>query len=186
MVGSLDHISYKYFGIPPQSFELWSKIEHVSGEFVEPENSVKPRKNKEIPLLDFYKEDPGSAFWEKFPQNPLPNPHKPNTPLDGKAFGDLYIPLMDEFTPDVQVQLIKCQADILFGADSLVDFNEVKPLFDVNSTSLYKPKVGSLFTDQLVSLIKNKYVSGPFEDYPFENLRINSMFCVEQKENISI
>ena len=177
----IDHISYKYFGIPAQSFESWSRVEHIEGEFLEPANSEKPRKNREIPLLDSYKDNPGDKFWKEFPYNPLPDPHKPNTPLDGKAFGDLYIPLMDEFTPDVQVQLIKCQADIMFGADSLVDLEAVQPLYDVNSKSLYKPKVGALFTDQLVSLIKNKYVSGPFEEYPFDNLRINSMFCVEQK-----
>ena len=169
------------FGIPPLSFERWSKITSFEGEFLEPTSSEKPLKNTEIPILECYKNDPGPDFWTQFPFNPLPRPDKPNTPLNGVEFGNLYIPLMDEFTPDVQIQMIKCQADILFGADSLVDFDKVQPLFDVNSKSLYPKKVGSFFTDQLVSLIKNKYVSGPFSTYPFDNLRINSMFCVEQK-----
>ena len=181
----LESIDYKSFGIPPFSFEKWSRITDFDGEFLEPLSSEKPIKNPEIPLLPYYENDPGVDFWDKFPYNPLPDPDKPNTPIDGEAFGRLYIPLMDEFTPDVQAQMIKCQADLLFGADSLVDFDKVQPLYDPNSKSLFKPKVGSLFTDQLVSLVKKKYVSGPFAKKPFENLRINSMFCVEQKVNIS-
>ena len=135
------------------SFERWAKIKFFEGDFPEPESTPKPLKNREIPVLECYKNDPGPEFWTHFPYNPLPHPEKPNTPLNGVEFGNLYIPLMDEFTPDGQIQMIKCQADILYGVDSLFDFEKVQPLFDVNSRSLYPKKVGSFFTGQLVSLI---------------------------------
>ena len=52
--------------------------------------------------------------------------------------------------------------------------------FDSNASNMGLQKIGSIFTDQLVTMIKKGYVSGPFSESTFENPRINSLFVVEQ------
>ena len=176
-------INHKVFGIPPYAFERWCSAPEFDDLLTEPVSSKKQRKNVEIPVLTDYLSDPGSDYWSVFPFNPLPDQTHPNTPLKALELERLYSRIFHDLTYDVQKQMLQCKQDILYGADSLVDLEKVKPLYDVNSKSLLKPVVGALFTDQLVTLIKSKFVSGPFDHSPFENLRINSLFCVEQKGN---
>ena len=72
--------------------------------------------------------------------------------------------------------------NLRFGADALVDETLLKPMTDENSKSMHSPIVGKYYTDQLATMIKKKFVCGPFETSPIPNLRINSLFAVQQSD----
>ena len=52
--------------------------------------------------------------------------------------------------------------------------------FDSNASNMGLQKNCSKFTDQLVTMNKKGWVSGPFLESPYENLRINRLLVVEQ------
>lgn len=72
--------------------------------------------------------------------------------------------------------------DMRYGAESLVDINKLHELDDKNSRSVLHSEVGRAYTDQLVTMIKKGFVAGPFPEPPIENLRINSLFAVNQAD----
>ena len=53
-------------------------------------------------------------------------------------------------------------------------------LDDSNSSNMGKQKIGSLCTDQLVTLLKKKFISGPFIGSSIDSLRINRLITIEQ------
>lgn len=70
--------------------------------------------------------------------------------------------------------------DMRYGADALIGPDRLPPLDDPNSKSVLLPDVAHYYTDQLASMVKKGYVSGPFDDSPIPGLRINSLFAVNQ------
>ena len=147
----------------------------------DPVSNPKKLKNKEIPLLNDYSKKPQSKFWDNFPKVSLPDPDKPRTPLDADAYERLFIEHRDKLLQSTQIKVINTIKNLRHGADSLVDVEAVLPLYDVNSTSMYsKPQIGQFYTDQLATLMKGGYVSGPFEKPPFDDFRVNSLFVIEQ------
>ena len=72
--------------------------------------------------------------------------------------------------------------DMRYGAESLVDISQLHDLDDKNSRSVLHTEVGRAYTDQLVTMIKKGFVAGPFLESPVENLRINSLFAVNQAD----
>lgn len=146
--------------------------------------SVKEKvyKNNEIIILDNYEHSPGEEFWSSFPFNPLPIESKPNTPVSSKKLDELFWLYYEDLSPVMREFCQMTISDLTHGADSLIDFNKVQPLFDVNSSNMFKKQQGSFFTDQLVTMIKKGFVSGPFSEPPFDNLRVNSLFIIEQPD----
>lgn len=69
-----------------------------------------------------------------------------------------------------------------FGADALIDPSKVSPMVDQNGKSVLQPEVARYYTDQLVTMVKNKFVAGPFDTSPIPNLRINSLFAINQSD----
>ena len=72
--------------------------------------------------------------------------------------------------------------NLRYGADTLVDESVLRPMTDENSKSMFLPHVGKHYTDQLATMIKKKFVCGPFDTSPIPNLRINSLFAVQQSD----
>ena len=68
------------------------------------------------------------------------------------------------------------------GADALIDPSKVSPMTDQNSKSVLHPEVGKHYTDQLATMVKNKFVAGPYDTSPIPNLRLNSLFAVNQSD----
>ena len=74
--------------------------------------------------------------------------------------------------------------DLRFGAEALVDTKKIFDLNDHNSKSMLIHEVGRFYTDQLVTMLKKGFVSGPYEPHqiPIPNLRINCLFAVNQSD----
>ena len=70
------------------------------------------------------------------------------------------------------------------GADAHVSEDQLPPMVANNSKELLQPEVGELYTDQLATFIKKGHVAGPFDSNPLENLRINSIFSIDQGQKI--
>ena len=68
------------------------------------------------------------------------------------------------------------------GADALIDPSLITPMTDENSKSVLQPEVARHYTDQLATMIKKKFVAGPFDSPPFPNFRTNSLFAVNQSD----
>ena len=175
---------YTDFGIPDLSFVRWMEFSEHPLNVELPNKSSKPLKNPEVPILKSYKNDPGPDFWKHLPFNPLPEPDCPYTPIDVICFKELYEEHEILLKNWVKSMALKTFSDIEFGADSLVDCDNVQPLYDVNSKSMYRPDIGSFYTDTLTTMLKKQFVAGPFDEPPFDNLRVNSLFCVEQPNKL--
>ena len=169
-------------GLPGDIIERWATDKKFKFDIPVLKNSVKDLKNTEIPILDEYSNLPHEDFWLKFPFNPLPSKNSPNTPLLVDELENEILFLYDKLTNPQRISALKCVHDIRFGANSLVDTSMISELNDSNSTNMAKQKIGSFYTDQLVSLLKKKFISGPFIESPIENLRINSLFAIEQND----
>ena len=103
------------------------------------------KKNTEIPTLPRYKNCPGSAFWSKFPSNPMPSHPKATTciRLDRlKYWRDIS---QDKLSIEHRVKVDKVIQDLEFGADAqeckslLTLFHTIWgiPLCDVTMTSYF-------------------------------------------------
>ncbi len=75
--------------------------------------------------------------------------------------------------------------NLRFGADALVDESVLRPMMDENLKSMFLPHVGKHYTDQLATMIKKKFVCGPFDTSSIPNLRINSLFAIQQSDKYS-
>ena len=169
-------------GLPGNVIELW----HSNRKFLKtipfPVNKTKPLKNGEVPLLESYSGNPGTQFWGKIPFNPLPSADNLHTPLDADKFEELYLKVKDSLSFTQRQSVLESVNNIRNGADSLVDFSALKPLNVKNSKNMSRSDVGAYYTDQLVSMLKKKFVSGPFVEPPIKNLRVNKLFTVEQSD----
>lgn len=169
-------------GLPGDVLETWlenKKFFPVNKEIVK---NPKPLKNNEIPILENYNDKPNDKFWNDFPFRSLPDRYHPNTPVCANSYESEFLKVQDILTLPQRESILLTINDLRYGANSLVDFNKIEPLFDSNAKNMGLQTVGCQFTDQLVSMIKKGYVSGPFDQPPFENLRINSLFVVEQTD----
>ena len=69
-----------------------------------------------------------------------------------------------------------------FGADALIDPTLLTPMVEENGRSVLQPEVARHYTDQLATMVKKGFVAGPFDKSPIPNLRINSLFAVNQAD----
>lgn len=175
-------VTFSYLGLPTNAFDAWVTDKIFCKVFEPNLQNEKPLKNKEIMVLSDYSSDPGDLFWSKFPFNPLPNPLKPNTPIKAQILEDYYNNNKSLLNESQRMFTENTIHDLKHGADSLVDFSLITDLTESNGKGMFKPEIGKYFTDQMVSFIKKKFISGPFIEKPFPNLRVNSLFAVEQKD----
>ena len=167
-------------GLPADILESWVSNKKFKFEIPIIHKSEKALKNPEIPILEDYSNIPHEDFWLKFPFNPLPTKNKPNTPLLVDEFENEILFLHDKLSIPQRISALQCINDIRYGADSLVDKSMITNLDDSNSSNMGNQKIGSFYTDQLVTLLKKKFISGPFIESPIESLRVNSLFAIEQ------
>lgn len=164
--------------------DSWINKERFSLPIKRFKNNEKTLKNTEIPILEDYSKDPGPEFWENFPFTPLPKENSLHTPILVDEFEKEFLNLKDDLIITQCKSILQCIQDLRYGADSLVNEDLLSPLCDSNAKNMSQQKIGSFYTDQLVTMQKKKYISGPFslEDPPIENVRINSLFAVEQHD----
>lgn len=62
------------------------------------------------------------------------------------------------------------------GADARVDETQLPNIFCKNASSIYDSDIGAGFTDQLASMVKLKYIAGPFKKPPLKNFRVNQAY----------
>ena len=175
-------VSFQDLGLPGNVIESWHSDKLFSEHVEMPKPKPKPLKNGEIPLLKDYGSDPGEEFWNKFPFNPLPSEGALNTPISVDEFEKLYLRVQDRMTFTQRHSALSSINNLRYGADSLVDLDKLYELHEHNAPNMSRADIGCFYTDQLVSLIKKKFVSGPFLEPPIENLRVNKLFCVEQSD----
>lgn len=169
-------------GLPGDVLESWLKKRRFFPVNKELIKLPKPLKNTEIPLLENYNDEPNADFWVKFPSRPLPGRYSPNTPICANSYESEFLQIKEKLSLPQRESVLQTINDLRYGANSLVDFDRIEPLFDSNAQNMGLQKVGCQFTDQLVTMIKKGYVSGPFDQPPIVNLRINSLFVVEQTD----
>jgi hypothetical protein len=145
--------------------------------FEPPLQTLKPLKNVHIPLLEDYSVDPGKAFWDIFPSQPLPC--QISTPIDVGALSDLVNKVQNKLSV---VQLNNCVnviSDLTFGADSMAS-PELPALDLPNSPTMQEPLIAQSFTDTLATFVSQGTMIGPLDTPPFKNFRINQLFSVVQ------
>lgn len=179
---SIGYVSFQHLGLPGDVMEKWINKTTYMPKIPRISSQPKPLKHIDIPILSDYSKDPPQDFWDIFPSNPLPSPTSPNTPIHVGKLETEYLSLKHRLHSGQQMSILHSINDLRFGADSLVDFNKIGPLHDTNAVNMRLSTIGSFYTDQLVTMIKDKYVSGPFDISPFPNARINSLFVIEQTD----
>lgn len=114
----------------------------------------------------------------------MPNVNDKNTQIDVDALESEYNELYDRLDIMQKHNIEKTINTMRDGADALIDEDLVSDLQDENGRSVLQPEVAQFYTDQLVTMIKNGFVAGPFEpdDVPVKDLRINSLFAVNQSD----
>lgn len=93
-----------------------------------------------------------------------------------------FLELYDRFDEMQVHNITRTIENMRYGADALIDETLLGDLDDDNSKSVLLPDVAQFYTDQLATMVKKGYVCGPFDESPIENLRINSLFAVNQSD----
>ena len=119
---------------------------------------------------------PDDSFWEIFPFHPLPNVNDTNTQIDVDGLDREYKELYDRLDIMQKHNIERTLNTMRYGADALIDEDLITVLQDDNSKSVLQPDVAQFYTDQLVTMVNNGFVSGPYEEneVPIKNLRIKN------------
>jgi hypothetical protein len=149
-------------------------------------DSVKPVEVKKkaepvvkIEKLSNYKVPPPGKFWEKFPKNELPSVPacSVNVPLMRK--------LLNEEKSKLKVsayeRMMKSLDNLEKGA-SLAQKGPLPACFVPNAESAYN--YGESVTDTVAAWVVKKFVSGPFNDPPLKNFRVNPLAAIDQGTKI--
>lgn len=98
----------------------------------------KPLLHTNIPILDNYKTNPTSDFWDKFPSSPLPD--SVHTPINVKKFEDLYNERKNKFSASQHKNILYVINNLKHGADNLAN-QDILPALELhNKSSLLKPE----------------------------------------------
>ena len=108
-------------GLPPRKLEGWFDQRKFTEILPNRVISEKPLKNLEIPLLNNYRENPGSLFWEKFPHFPLPNPDDYNSPINFEKLKENYIRVKSRMGLEEIEMMDRTLENLTFGADNYVN-----------------------------------------------------------------
>ena len=137
-------------------------------------------KNKEIPLLNDYENNPSADFWEKFPKNKLPN--KPSTGINVDELEKEYFLVKNMMTESQKERAEKSILNLREGGSSYQKLPELPGCFckNANSTFLY----GQTITDNIASWVKSGFAAGPFDQPPTNYFRVNSILATKQNEKV--
>ena len=114
----------------------------------------------------------------------MPSINEANTQINVEV---LEKEILDNYEKLTEVQRFNMQRTIdtmRNGADALIDDSKLNFMEDENSKSVLQTEVAQFYTDQLATMVKKRFVCGPYdpEDVPVENLRLNSLFAVNQAD----
>ena len=116
-------IDHTNLGLPPRNLEHWFSPEKFSETIPKLVPTEIPIKNTEIPKLEWYKNDPGHLFWEKFPSMSLPNPNDINSPIDYDKLRENYMKVYDNMSGEEIQMMENTLHNLRYGADNMVDEN---------------------------------------------------------------
>ena len=150
-------------GLPShEKFADWFGNKVYETEVKPLKSNPKPLKNVEVPILDAYTGDPGKDFWKHIPFTPLPKPGALFTPINVDKLEELFSATEQFMSSARRHSVLQTINDLRYGADSMVDFSKIYPLHLENAKNMQDPKIGAFYTDQLVTMLKKGFVSGPF------------------------
>ena len=171
-------ISPDAYGVSSSRLRCWHNTTLVpKKQFKFPRLTAKLKNN--LPQLKSFVDPTPSSFWEKFPHRPIPN--NPTTPIDIDKFKALASSVWHHFST-FQARLCSLVLDDLqLGADPLVNLNVLPGLVSTNPVDLTDLEVCNYLTDSIASWVSKGFVSGPFDDPPFANFRVNPIFaCIKR------
>lgn len=87
----MNDINFESLGLPKINIEKWFSGKRFNRKILPPAPTPKVIRNKQIPLLSNYKDDPGQEFWLKFPYNPLPNTMDPKSDINIESLQEKYL-----------------------------------------------------------------------------------------------
>ena len=152
----------------PDNWDRVSRWILFNGTVIIPTKPViKPKAKKcpEIDTLADYSIDPPSTFWDKFPKNPLPM--LPKTSIDVCKLQEKVDSVKSKMTSAQKLRACECIKSLIEGADSCQK-SSLPPCFCQNAKSTYI--YGEEVTDTIASWVKQKFVSGPFDQRSEERL----------------
>ena len=167
-------------GIPDwYTVEDWldtTKIPTHPGTEKIPEYSV---KNKEIPILENYRNIPEENFWENFPVRDLPK--TPSTRVNIGNLAKLVREHEHKFTDSERKRAHKVLLDLKIGAESY-QMSDLPALITENSSTTYPH--GVFLTDKIATWIEEKVVCGPFDNPPMPGFRANPLVAIARNGKI--
>ncbi len=136
-------------------------------------------KNNEIRILDNYDIEPEDDFWENFPFRNLPT--KPGTSVCVEEL-EQFITSNEKLMSSSQYKrALRVVNDLRNGANPCQK-RELPPISVRNAKSALEN--GALLTDKIASWIKCGFVSGPFEYFPLEGFRANSLMAIPKNGKV--
>ena len=140
--------------------------------------------NPEIPVFDRYDFAADDDFWNTFPSCDLPDYSKPITEVKVNEFLKLFHQVKPHLSEHEIQEMYLVFDSLSRGADARVDESQLPPIFCQNASSIYDSDIGSGFTDQLASMVRLKYIAGPFKKPPLKNFRVNQLLGVRQHNKV--
>ena len=135
------------------------------------------QKSRRFPILENYTEPAPHDFWDSFPKQQMPD--KPATKVNVKKLKEAINEVWIDLTPFNQKIAMNTIKNLSFGASALGADN-LGGLVCENAKSLTDN--GQDFTETLAKWIEAGFVAGPFADPPMNNLRINRMAAIMQRQ----
>ena len=137
-------------------------------------------KNKEIPVLKNYEENPDLKFWKCFPTNYPTNLCKKVDVVALEGYVNKH--WRKWVLPKRNVAL-----EALRNLKGKNDVKFVKRLGSLNEKNAVSAvKNGLHITDSIVSWIKAGFVAGPYKLNPFTEFRVNPLMAAEQKSKVRL
>lgn len=173
-------MKWETLGLPNDNVNVWFTNDIHNGPIAPPEKLVKVRKNIEIPILECYRSLPSKEFWDIFPNIALPKEGQPLTQINVPLFQALVKSIQYKMSPEEIILAELVINNLYYGADSYVDESLLPGVEVANSPCMVKPEIAPIFTDQLVTFMKEGFIAGPFSHKPYPDFRCNSLFAVSQ------
>ena len=126
--------------------------------------------------------NPGPAYWEKFPFNPLPI--APSSVINWKAFQGAIDEVASSMSPSERKMAAQVVSDLKIGADTLV--NTAKVPLELIPNKPMSARAALACGDQLATMVKKRHISGPFCEPPFPEFRANPLFVIERNGKLRI
>jgi hypothetical protein len=134
------------------------------------------KKCPEIPSLPIYTKPPPPTFWNYFPKNTSLT--KVHTPVRGAIFKQ-YIELYQDRWAFKQRAIAKLALANIVSGTKVKLKKDLPAIVCKNAASATRN--GEFMTDTIANWVKNEFVSGPFNEPPLPNFRVNMLLAKEEK-----